>query len=60
VRQHVPKPGASPTTFTFTTATPALCWASSFFNRIFFCFQNAQGYSWRCKFSQRWRCKSRS
>jgi hypothetical protein len=24
------------------------------------CFQNALGYSWRCKFLQRWRCNSRS
>jgi hypothetical protein len=25
-----------------------------------FCYQDALGYSWRCKFSQRWRCNLRS
>jgi hypothetical protein len=24
----------------------------------YFCFQNAQGYAWPCKFLQRWRCNS--
>jgi hypothetical protein len=26
----------------------------------YFCFQNALGYSWRCKFLQRWRRNTRS
>jgi hypothetical protein len=26
--------------------------------RKYFCFQNAIGYSWRCKILQRWRCNS--
>jgi hypothetical protein len=25
-----------------------------------FCFQNALGFLWSCKFLQRWRCNSRS
>jgi hypothetical protein len=27
---------------------------------LFFCFQSALGYSWRCEFLHRWRCNSRS
>jgi hypothetical protein len=48
-------PGANPTTskiFNFI--------ASVHSGRKYFCFQNAQGYLWRCKFLQRWRNNSRS
>jgi hypothetical protein len=53
-------PGANLTTSEFTTTTPGSWWARAFHqcmqNKII-CFQNAQGYSWRCNFFQRWRYK---
>jgi hypothetical protein len=45
-------PGADPTTSESTTTTPALWQAGAFLEaeEDVFGFQNALGYSWRCKF----------
>jgi hypothetical protein len=42
----------TPTTYDFITTTPALQLARGFFEeeKKSFCYQNALGYSWRCKF----------
>jgi hypothetical protein len=59
--RDIPESGANTTTSEFTITTPALQLARAFFEakeNIF--FQNALGYSWRCKFLKCWRCNSLS
>jgi hypothetical protein len=51
-------PVANPTTFEFTATTPAFVVGYNVFQSKKSCFKNALGYPWRCKFLQRWRCKS--
>jgi hypothetical protein len=54
------QPGANHSTSEFTTTTAALLERFSKIEEYIFVFKNALGYSWRCKFLQRWRCNSLS
>jgi hypothetical protein len=47
--------GPNPTTSEFTATTTALSKARAFLkgDENIFCFENALGYSWRCKFLQK-------